>query len=183
MKVFKGNWSQLITEVGARVFSTSHNMQACRLLVIFLEMQSPSHRLLSRLLKGKLRKRSSHLLLTNISFFFLWSKERTRSSKVSCDEKVWKVCSGWRWVEHRGAWVKSSCNIALLKFKTKETSCRELFPVKSCLPRIQWLPLSSCQGWWFLPSISPTASGYQSSFLGRTAVDCMWWEHCIFLLH
>ena len=29
-------------------------------------------------------------------------------SEVLCDQKMWKVCKGWRWVEHWGAWFKVS---------------------------------------------------------------------------
>lgn len=78
-----------------------------------------------RLLKGKLGKRS--LWITHSSFLLLWSKERTNwSGKVSCDQKLQKVCLAQRWVEHDGAWFKSHYNIALLKWQEK-------FLAKSCL--------------------------------------------------
>lgn len=47
-----------------------------------------------------------------------------RLEKLLCDEKILKVCWGWRWVENGGACFKVSD-------KVKGTSCRELFPEKS----------------------------------------------------
>ena len=80
-----------------------------------------------RLLKRKLRKRSGVLLVTYSSFLLLRSTERTDMlGKVLCDQKIWKLRLGQRWVEHGGAWFKVSD-------KTKGASCRELFPARSCL--------------------------------------------------
>ena len=87
MKVFKGkkgsNFSEsLRREVRSVVIPRC--MQACQLLVIFLHILSCSHTLFARLLKGKLGKRSGHLLIT-CSLFLLWSTERNkRLGKVLC---------------------------------------------------------------------------------------------------
>ena len=78
-------------------------------------------------------KRSGHLLIIYSSFLLLWSMERTNwLSKVLRDQKIWKLCLGWRWAEHGGAWFKVSRNIALLKWQgergllQRAVSCQKL---------------------------------------------------------
>ena len=67
-------------------------------------------------LKGKLGKRAGHLLITYSSFLLLSSMERTNKwGKLLCDQKIWKVWLGWRWLEHGHDLFKFSNNIALLK--------------------------------------------------------------------
>lgn len=85
-----------------------------------------SHNLVTILLKGKLGKRSDHLLIIYFSFLPLWSWERTKLGKVSCDWKIWKVCLGWRSVGPGGAWFKVSHD-------KRGASCKDFFPAKSCL--------------------------------------------------
>ena len=71
------------------------------------------------LLTGRLGRRYSHLLITYSSLLLLWSKEKPTGSKILCDQKVWKVCLGQRWIEPGGAWFKVSHNIVLLKWQIK----------------------------------------------------------------
>ena len=52
-----------------------------------------SQSLLTWLLKGRMGKRSSHLLRTYSPFLLLWSKGRiNRLGKALCDQKIWEVC-------------------------------------------------------------------------------------------
>ena len=55
--------------------------------------------------------------------------ERTNKlGKVSCDQKIWKVCLGWRQVERWGAWFKVSVKTkgCLLQ---RPPSCQKLLTV------------------------------------------------------
>lgn len=83
-------------------------------------------------LKGKLGKRSGHSLITYSSFLLLWSTEGIdRLGKISCDQKVWKVCFSWRLSSTWSAWFKSWLRYTFAKVKRQRTSCRDLFPAKS----------------------------------------------------
>lgn len=63
-----------------------HCLQACRLFVIFLQMLYCSHRLLVRVLKGKPRRRSGHLLIIYSLFLLFGTMEGTNAlGKVFCD--------------------------------------------------------------------------------------------------
>ena len=98
-------------------------------------MLSCSHSLFSRLLKGNLGKRS-HLLIT-YSFLLLWSTERTdKLGKVLCDQKIWKVCLGQRWVDHGCAWFKVSYSIALLKWQDKRGLLQRALPCLKLLTQL-----------------------------------------------
>ena len=75
-------------------------------------------------------------------FFFIftsWICKRTnRLGKVLCDQKIWKVCLGQRWVEDEGIWLKVTYNIALLKWQEKRgllqriLSCQKLLTNPDC---------------------------------------------------
>ena len=68
-----------------------------------LSLHAVLFKLFVRLLKGKLRKRSCHLLIAYCSFLLLRVTERTNMlNKVLCDQKISKMWLGWRWVELRG---------------------------------------------------------------------------------
>ena len=75
VKAFKGkegSYLQLILEIEGQGHYQPHRVpayvQACRLLLSFLQMLSCSHGLFMRLLKGRLGKRSGPLLMTCSSF-------------------------------------------------------------------------------------------------------------------
>ena len=144
-----------------------------------------------RLLKGKLGKRSGHLLILYSSFVLLWSMERTnRLGKILCDQKIWEVCLGQKWAEPGGAWFKVSYNIVLLKWQNKgglllrALSCWKLLTEALVTPSLEQLGMvvsSLCFSshlWWVARGDSP--------FLGRTAVrlmaECVCCNSHIFLL-
>ena len=70
----------------------THCMQASQLLVIFLQTLC-SHSLFTRLLKGKLGKRSGHLLISLHFYFFDLQKEPTGQAKYHVIKRFEK-CAG-----------------------------------------------------------------------------------------
>ena len=87
------------------------------------------HSLFMKYLKGKLEKRSGHLLITYSLFLLLWSIDRTnRLNTLLYDEKIWK---GWEWVDHGVPHLRLVIRL--------RGSCRELFPAKtSFLPKANY---------------------------------------------
>ena len=67
-----------------------------------------------RLLKGKLEKRSGHLLTTYSSCLLLWFMERTNKLGKDCEITRFEKYA-WVGVENMGVPVKVSYNIALLR--------------------------------------------------------------------
>ena len=75
-----------------------------------------------------------NLLITYSSFLFHWSMERTnRLGKVCCDQKIWKMCLGQRWVEHGEARFKYWLQYSFAAVTAKRASCWRWFPAKRCL--------------------------------------------------
>ena len=70
---------------------------------------------------------SASVLPVNIQGGFLWTTQclASRLGKALCGPEIWKVCSGWRWIEQGGVWFQVSD-------KTNRVPSSELFPAKSC---------------------------------------------------
>ena len=120
-------------------------VQACELLGIFLKMLSCSHNFLVRLLKGKLGKRSGHLLITcsllvnYLSYLFdLW-KEPTSQGKYPVIKKFEKYASmgvpGSRLVirQRNHPQRTLSCQKLLTPSFSVNTNLKELSPSLDCI--------------------------------------------------
>ena len=102
MKAFKRKEGHDLVNHWDRQSESLPSPTMCRLVIppdLSLDAILFTQCVLARLLKGKLGKRSGHLFITYSSFLLLWSMERAnRLGEVWCDQKIWKVCLGRRWV-------------------------------------------------------------------------------------
>ena len=93
-----------------------------------------SHNLLGRLLKGKLGKKSSHLLTTYFSFLCPWSYRKNRQVRQGIVRlKDLKCALGQKRGECGGAWFKSWLQYSSEKVTGKGAPRQSWFPTKSFL--------------------------------------------------
>ena len=135
-----------------------HPLQAWGCLRIFLWMFSCSCSLVTQftqLLKGKLEKRSGHLLITDSCFLFSDLCREPTSQATYCVSRL-ERCAWAEMSRAWGSWLKVRDSVALLSDKER-TSWRGGLPAESCthspnallagsqlfIPVLQWTVVAS----------------------------------------
>ena len=112
------------------------------------------HSMFGKFLRRKLGRRSGHLITYSSCLLLLSMGKFDSLGMVLCNWKIWKMCSGQRWVEHGGAWY-------MVSVETKWASCRELFPAKSCfLPCAVLSCVPPCATPWTVAWQPPLSMGF-----------------------